>query len=1495
MNELIGKVIRGYEVHEPIGFGGFGTVYRAYQPIVQREVAVKIIRPERASLPEFIHRFETEAQMVARLEHLHIVPLYDYWRDPDGAYLVMRYLRGGSLQRSLAQHGAWEMADIARLLDQITSALALAHSNGIIHRDLKPGNILLDKDGNTFLTDFGIAKDLHKSAEVLPEEGHLGSPAYISPEQVLREQLSPQTDIYSLGVILFELLTGQRPFEAATETTVMRHHVIRVLPSVYEIRPELSKMLDIVVQRATAKHPEDRYADVRQLATDFRSIAGFMGTISVPPFKTGVAVPDRPVAPDVNTKTLIVETIDLGEGTRNIIPDAGTRDIETLNLPVVPAVTRNPYKGLRSFDEADASDFFGRDALVIRLLVHLKKERFLAVVGPSGSGKSSVVKAGLIPGVRRKAIVHSDEWFVAQMTPGTQPLQNLQDALLRVAVRVPEKMEDHLAEDVQGLHDTLIDILPTADDQLVLVIDQFEELFTLVKDVTARDHFMNMLAAAVAAPDSRLRLVITLRADFYDRPLLHPVFGDLIRQYTEVVLPLSPDELRDAIITPAKRVGLELEAPLVDAIIEDVHVQPGALPLLQYALTELFERRVGQTLTLQAYRDIGGVPGALARRADTLYEALKPAEKHAAQQLFLRLITLGIGTEDTRRRLVQAELQSLGDGSVQAMIDLFGQHRLLTFDRDPFTRAPTVEIAHEALIQQWDRLVRWLAESRAALQVQRRMALEVDEWLLSGRNTGFLASGSRLAQYEALAGDTAVALTEDEITYLGASSTRRQQAENRQRLGIIALVVFSVVALGLALLALDRERRAEIQRVRADQEAAVARSRELAVRSLTRIEDDLDGALVLSLEALDQADTFEARNSLLTALQAQPNLSSFLHGHTDAVRTVAFDPQGNWLASAGRDNTIILWDLTTRQMAGMPLLGHDDWVNDLAFSPDGHTLASAAADGTVGLWAMPDGVPIGEPITSHEGAVWAVSFTDDGRSLAFAGEDSLIHRWDVQAAVPIGQPLTGHRDFVFSLDAHADRLLSGSADGTVRVWDLLTGEFVGQPLVAHSDWVLSVAFSPDGETIASGGADQTVYLWDAATGTLQGQVTGYTDWVRSVAFSPDSSQLIAGSADGSVYTYDLETAQNVALGQHSDAVWAAQVSPDGTLIASGGADNQVILWDASGQGGLSRIFARQAEAVSSLALHDNMLASANGNPAGEGTDYSIQLWDITTGEAHLRLDGHRQAVTAVAFSPDGSHLASASADQTVMLWELASDSVLSLSLTGHTDAVMAVAYQPNGQVVASGGFDNTIRLWDAATGAPIGQPLTGHADAVLTLAFSPDGDRLVSGSFDSTIRLWDSETGLAVGEPLTGHTDAVTQVVFNADGTLLASTSRDASVLLWDISAEPELIGRLVGHQNWVLSAAFHPTEPLLATSSRDQTVILWDLTTQQPLGQPLTAHTDWVSAVTFSPDGASLFSGSHDLTVRQWQTRLTYWRGLACRVANPVDYAPCLEAVLVN
>ncbi|MDQ5854132.1 MAG: protein kinase [Chloroflexota bacterium] len=719
-----GRRVKGYYLREQIGAGGYGAVFRAYQVAVQRDVAIKMIASHYANQPEFIRRFEYEAQLVARLEHPHIVPLFDYWRDRSGAYLVMRWMRGGNLQ-TLLQRGPLPFDAAFHLLAQIIAGLTTAHRQGIVHRDLKPANLLLDEGGNVYLADFGIAKDAQHPARAVPDGvGRLSSsPAYSAPEQLRGEPVTPRTDIYSLGILLYEMLAGGHPFHAATPTEQIDSHLREEVPPLTTRRPDLPASVDTLLAKATAKNPMLRYADVMSLLDDARRIV----------------VPGRAVHR--------VASLDRDQLQGGMPEMAETADVmlgapSLMYAEAIAARVENPYKGLRAFQEADAPDFFGREALVQHLVTRLAEpstlQRFLGVVGPSGSGKSSLVRAGLVPALRQGILPGAGRWFVVTMLPGAHPLDALEAALLQVAVDPSASVMEQLEQDEHGLSCAITRILPDdAATELVLVVDQFEEVFTLVEDEAERLHFLNSLVAAVSEPHSRLWVIITLRADFFDRPLLYPTFGEVIRQRTAPVVALSPDELRRAIVGPAARAGLNLEPGLVTAIVTEVGAQPGALPLLQYALTELVERRDGRTLTLAAYRASGGVPGALARRADELFAGLTTPEQRATHRLFLRLVALGEGSENTRRRVRRSEVASLADGpQIDTVLETYARHRLLTFDHDAETREPTVELAHEALLHAWSRLRHWLIEDREGLRLQRRLTDAAQVWAATNHEQG---------------------------------------------------------------------------------------------------------------------------------------------------------------------------------------------------------------------------------------------------------------------------------------------------------------------------------------------------------------------------------------------------------------------------------------------------------------------------------------------------------------------------------------------------------------------------------------------------------------------------------------------------------------------------------------------------------------------------------------------------------------------------------------
>ena len=776
------------------------------------------------------------------------------------------------------------------------------------------------------------------------------------------------------------------------------------------------------------------------------------------------------------------------------------------------------------------------------------------------------------------------------MVPGTHPLEELEAALLRVAVNPPSTLMEQLRDGERGLVRAVKRVLPSDERaQMLLVIDQFEELFTLTTSEQERTDLLRSLLEAMTDPGSRLWAVVTLRADFYDHPLLYIPSSELIGKRTEVVGPLTPDELYRAITGPAERAGLVLESDLPVIIVEDVAEQPGALPLMQYALTELYEHRQGRLLTLSAYREIGGVPGSLARRAESLYLSLAPVERAEARQLFLRLVTLGdeTSTEDTRetrRRTRRAEVASAArdEEALGHVLDLYGRYRMLTFDRDPLTAGPTVEVAHEALLRSWPRLRGWLDAGRERLLVHRRLMSSASEWQAAGREPSFLVSGVRLAQFaalqtEAVEGDEgALALTLEEQEYLAASSKEQQlqeqatqehqareaalqrQAANRLRYLVAGLAVFLLLAAGLAAWALNRSDVAEtnFQHAQALRLAGEA-------NGLLLSNGDPNLIALLSLRSLGLEYSPQA-DAALSGVAFQGNLPEILTGHTDAVKLVKFSPDGRYLATGSDDGTPRLWDLSTGQTV-LTFTGHTATADGVDFSPDGKYLVTASDDKTALLWDLKTGQTVRVFSGSHNG-IGLPSFSPDGKYLLI-DDGPTPHIWDVATAQMV-LTFTGHTDGAFPVYSPDGKyVFTSSLDGSARLWDTATGKEIRQFFGQNSP-IAFAAYSPDGRYVAAGGPansalatlENEIWVWNAATGEQVQLITG-AQGVLALAFSPDSKYVLSGGGGRVVQMWDVASGQLYkTFSGHTAEIFGVTSSRDGKWVASGSLDTTARVW-----------------------------------------------------------------------------------------------------------------------------------------------------------------------------------------------------------------------------------------------------------------------------------------------------------------------------------------------
>ena len=601
-----------------------------------------------------------------------------------------------------------------------------------------------------------------------------------------------------------------------------------------------------------------------------------------------------------------------------------------------------PYRGLQTFNEEHVEFFFGRNGDIQRLVEKLKATRFFAVLGPSGSGKSSVVRAGLIPRLRAGALPGSDTWTIRVLTPGSHPLTALAAHLLRLFPQdTMQKTLDQMTADPRTLH--LACSLALAErppSELVMwVIDQFEEVFTLCRDEQERKQFLDNLLYAASIPDGRSMVVLTMRADFYSRCAAYPALSALIASQQFLISPMDLDGLRQAIEEPAWRVGLEFEEGLVATILDDVANEPGALPLLEHALLELWELRRGRMMTLEAYRETGGVHGALAKRADTVYDAFSPEQQEIVRRIMLRLTAPGEGTEDTRRRATITELvTSPGEAeAIENVVRAMADARLLTAGADEQSGERLVDVSHEALIRSWPRLRKWIDEDRASLRLLRRVTEAAQEWQRLNRDEGVLYRGARLAQALEWREHHEAMLNELEREFLDASVTEkareekdkqeRQQRELAQAQALaaeqkkraddqaraaarlrrftLAMVVVSLLAVVAAVFAWTKQREAA-------QQARIALSRELAAAA-THSPDAAELQVILAREAVaatysvDKTVTAEAAEILRKSLPPEPITLRF--GHTEPIKALAFSPNRNRLASAS-ENLIKVWDVS---------------------------------------------------------------------------------------------------------------------------------------------------------------------------------------------------------------------------------------------------------------------------------------------------------------------------------------------------------------------------------------------------------------------------------------------------------------------------------------------------------------------------------------------------------------------------------------------------------
>lgn len=1142
-----------------------------------------------------------------------------------------------------------------------------------------------------------------------------------------------------------------------------------------------------------------------------------------------------------------------------------------------------PYQGLAPFG-TDASElFFGRarttrgllDRLGPRLAEH---GSVLLVSGASGVGKSSLLRAGLIPALAAGMlpVSGSQDWPRLLITPTARPLRALAAGWTDVYGGCAETLHEQLRDDPgQAL---------SPAGRLVLVVDQFEELFTLVTDERERQAFVAALHA-LAEGAAGAGVVIGLRADYWDRCAAYPQFAEAIQEGQVIVEPMTESDLRLAITGPAAAAGLELEPGLVETVLAELDAdgaagdryETGALPLLSQALRNTWDRRENGRLTIRGYEASGRVRDSVRRTADEVLQRLPAEDRKTALKLFRRLTLITAGGRVARRRATLAEMHAAASAHseeqrdrVGALLSAFADQRLLTLHED------AVEIAHDALLTAWPALRQWLEPDLTAQVVYDRLIDDAAQWAEHHRDPAFLYRGARLLSVQ----DTRPRWDRDPDSFpppgatvegfVAASGRAARRAGRRRGLVTTGLAVLSVLALISAGAALNAANEADRQR-------DLAVSRQLAAQS--EIVADPAVSALLAVAAWRIAPTPDARYRMLAA--AARTGRGVLTGHTRSVRALAFSPRGTIIATGSDDGTARLWDTAARRQLGAPIVADGPECRTsgikVAFSPDGRMLATACL-GTVRFWDVPTHRQLGVPL-EVEGVVSAIAFSPDGTTLALASLTNTVRLWDMATRLPRGKtmdPAVTTPDDVSPINAVAfgpdgRRLATAGTDDTVRLWDTVTYDQVGAAFTGHTNDVQDVSFGPDGTTLASASLDGTVRLWNTDTHRQIGAALKNPDGpggLYGIAVSPDGKSLATADDHGRTRLWDTATHQQLgaALADNDAIVRSVAFSPDGRLIAAAGDDGVVRLADPS----VHRQIGATMRGGSAVAVSPDGRTLATGGPGD--ADAEIRLWDVATqrpvGRPMEPADGspagRKGILLRIRFGSDGRTLLTAGTGG-VRRWDTVSRREIEPPIyAAHNDGA---ELSLDGRFLAVQQGDSVLSrevTVPGETGPRIQVP--DYTEVISGMAVSPDGAMVATAGFDRTVRVFASATGHQLGAPLPVATNGYLDVLaFSPDGRTLAVTTGDETVQLWDMASRRQAGTALIGHTGLITAIAFSPDGKALVTGSTDNTVRLWDLPTDRQIGTPLTGHTRDVAGIAYSPDGRTAATVGADGTARLW------------------------------
>jgi WD40 repeat protein/transcriptional regulator with XRE-family HTH domain len=1124
--------------------------------------------------------------------------------------------------------------------------------------------------------------------------------------------------------------------------------------------------------------------------------------------------------------------------------------------------TESPYRGLEPFDVDDAAWFHGREEVVGQLTAEVTAvlggapgPRVLGLVGSSGSGKSSILRAGVAAALRSVGV------DVAVMIPGAHPA-----AALAVAKR-----------SVRG-------------EAKVLVVDQLEELFS-AEPAERADFLVEMGAFAESGV-----VLASLRADFYAHAIGEPALLGMLGEGQRLIGPMSTDELRSAICTPAAQVGGSVSDDLLDLLLREVRARNGAaydagsLPLLAHALLATWRASRDGRLDVADYRATGGIDGAIRQSAEEVYESLDDAGRQAARQLFAQLVHVDDDGLVTRRRLDHADLSLTDVDAFERVVAAFVARRILTAGEE------TLDISHEALLEAWPRLQEWIAEVADDLRVRRRVSKAASTWAEFGREESQLMGGTALSLAEGLAARSAaggVVLSGSELAFVQASRAHadlieraRQRGRRRLERFAVAVAVFALLACGLAAYALHAKGEASLAR---DE----ALSRQIAIQSATVATFDPALGMQLALAAYDASPTLEARSALLDTT-ARPATSRTL-GPAGGMRAVT-SPDGHTVAVVASDGKVRFFTLHGKKA---PTLRAETSASDAdlfaaAWRPDGRALAVGGVNGVLRLvdTADLDRPTVGKPIAGVTTAVQSVAWTGDGTELLAATSDPSLLRWSVarDAGGSVLTPVPGSKEFDGSANSVAvgggrarGLIAVASSDGKVRLLRRTPGALVPVSelsLGAATNFAFAVAFSPDGRWLAATAKDQKARVWeitDPAHPAAPVELTGFSTWVNAVAFSHDGSRIAVGGSGGLAQiwrTSDWTLEQRMESGSNFTAVdfvtddsalvtssidgtlrvvslhgprisglggsiWAAGYTKDGEhyLAGTGSPSPSVRVVDTARAGG-PLADPRALTGPAEVGVVDGVAAvSPDGRTVVAGTATGELVVWRRTGDGSATSDWVRTGtvpaagalVEGAAFSPDGERLAAAADDGAVSIYRVGASGLPHLLWKLEAGGIATTpAFSPDGDLLAVGTADKAVLVWSLHGGKPRKlRPLTGFDNYVYGVAFRPDGHLLAASGADKKVRLFsvDGTKLRAVGRPLAGPQDTIWSVAFSGDGRTLMGASQDGALWAWRTSGDTASVWvRLRGGEAELYSVAMDPRGGHVTAAGEDGTVATWTL-----------------------------------------------------------------------